>query len=90
MEIPMTDDITPTDERATPRPEADRSKSSYRSSSASAAAVDSRLTGGSGVQRSHLKNRKSWLDGRNRAGQTWAQRKATSVTYCPARPGRAG
>jgi hypothetical protein len=89
MEIHMTDDITPTTEGATPRPEADRSKSAYRSAAASSAAVDSRLNGGSGVQRSHLKNRKAWLEGRNRAGQTWAQRKAASVTYCPARQQRA-
>jgi len=84
----MTDEVTPTTVPASPRPEADRSKSSYRSSAASSAAVDSRQNGGSGVQRSHLRNRKAWLEGRNRAGQTWAQRKAASVAYCPARPQR--
>lgn len=67
------------------RPEADRSKSSYRAAAASNAAVDSRLTGGSGVQRSHLRDRKAWLKGRSRAGQTWAQRKTASLTYCPAK-----
>ncbi|MGA3057646.1 MAG: hypothetical protein ABSE70_06380 [Candidatus Limnocylindrales bacterium] len=75
----MTDNIEPTP----PRQEADRSKSSYRSTPVST--VDSRLTGGSGVQRSHLRDRKTWLKGRTRAGQTWAQRKTASVTYCPAK-----
>jgi hypothetical protein len=75
----MTDNVTPTP----PRPEADRSKSSYRSTPV--AAVDGRLTGGSGVQRSHLRDRKTWLKGRARAGQTWAQRKAASAGYCPAK-----
>jgi hypothetical protein len=71
----------------TARPEPNRSKSSFRSASASTSvsAVDSRLTGGSGVQRSHLRDRKAWLKGRTRAGQTWAQRKTASVTYCPAK-----
>jgi len=56
--------------------EPDRSKSSYRA--APAAKVDSRLTGGSGVQRSHLRDRKRWLGDRARGGRTWAQRKAAS------------
>lgn len=88
----MTDNATPTPD-ATPasaptpaRPEADRSKSSYRATPVST--VDSRLTGGSGVQRSHLRDRKAWLKGRSRAGQTWAQRKAASLTYCPAKVSR--
>jgi hypothetical protein len=86
----MTDNATPTP-GATPtptpaRPEADRSKSSYRATPVST--VDSRLTGGSGVQRSHLRDRKAWLKRRSRAGQTWAQRKAASVTYCPAKVSR--
>jgi hypothetical protein len=89
----MTDDATPeTTPEAAPaaapenkRPEADRSKSSYRSAAATTSAVDSRLTGGAGVQRSHLRDRKAWLKRRNRAGQTWAQRKVASVTYCPAK-----
>ena len=82
----MADDATPTPPPAptAPRPEADRSKSSFRSAAA-AAPVDSRLTGGSGVQRSHLRNRKAWLKSRSRAGQTWTQRKVASVTYCPAK-----
>jgi hypothetical protein len=75
----MTDNVAPTP----PRPEADRSKSAYRSTPV--ASVDSRLTGGSGVQRSHLRDRKAWLKGRTRAGQTWAQRKAASTGYCPAK-----
>jgi hypothetical protein len=81
----MTDNAEPTPkaEPTPPRPEADRSKSSYRSTPV--ATVDNRLTGGSGVQRSHLRDRKAWLKGRTRAGQTWAQRKASSVTYCPAK-----
>ena len=65
------------------RPEPDRSKSSYRQ--APTAVADNRSNGGSGVQRSHLRDRKAWLKGRTRAGQTWAQRKAASVTYCPAK-----
>lgn len=65
--------------------EPSRSKSSYRTSTPSASAVDNRSNGGSGVQRSHLRNRKAWLKGRSRAGQTWAQRKVASVTYCPAK-----
>lgn len=89
----MTEETTPTTP-TTPeapaaseskRPEADRSKSSYRSAPTASASVDSRLTGGSGVQRSHLRDRKAWLKGRTRAGQTWAQRKTASLTYCPAK-----
>ena len=75
----MTDNATPTP----PRPEADHSKSSWRA--APAATVDNRLTGGSGVQRSHLHDRKAWLKKRTRGGQTWAQRKAASTTFCPAK-----
>jgi hypothetical protein len=77
----MTDEITP--KAAPARPEAS-GKSGYRSAPA-AATVDSRLTGGAGVQRSHLRDRKAWLKGRTRAGQTWAQRKVASVNYCPAK-----
>ena len=87
----MTDEKTPASAPAsapatapaTSRPEPDRSKSSYRQ--APAAVADSRSNGGSGVQRSHLRDRKAWLKRRTRAGQTWAQRKAASVTYCPAK-----
>jgi hypothetical protein len=75
----MTDNV----EATPPQAEPDRSKSSYRSTPV--ATVDNRLTGGSGVQRSHLRDRKAWLKGRARAGQTWAQRKTASVTYCPAK-----
>jgi hypothetical protein len=83
----MTDDATttPVAAPAAQRPEADRSKSSYRSAAAATSTVDSRQNGGAGVQRSHLRNRKAWLKTRTRAGQTWAQRKAASVTYCPAK-----
>jgi hypothetical protein len=80
----MTEETTPAPQRAEP----DRAKSGYRAASPSVAA-DSRSNGGSGVQRSHLRNRKAWLGQRTRAGQTWAQRKAASVTYCPAKQ-RAG
>ena len=74
-----------TPEAAAPnRAEADRSKSSYRSDSRCHASTTAR-PGGSGVQRSHLRDRKAWLKGRTRAGQTWAQRKTASVTYCPAK-----
>ncbi len=83
----MTEEKTPATAPATApatsRPEPDRSKSSYRQ--APTVVTDSRSTGGSGVQRSHLRDRKAWLKGRTRAGQTWAQRKAASVTYCPAK-----
>jgi hypothetical protein len=85
----MADEIEPkTTPEAAPeaaRPEPNRSKSSFRSAPTSTGTVDSRLTGGSGVQRSHLRDRKAWLKGRSRAGQTWAQRKTASVTYCPAK-----
>jgi hypothetical protein len=85
----MTENTTPASEptAAPERREPDRSKSSYRSSPT--VSNDSRTTGGSGVQRSHLRDRKSWLKSRTRAGQTWAQRKAASATYCPAKT-RAG
>ena len=75
----------------TPTPgksEPDRSKSSFRA--APAATVDGRLTGGAGVQRSHLRDRKRWLKSRARAGQSWAQRKNASLTYCPAKTTRTG
>jgi hypothetical protein len=80
----MTEETTPTPQRSEP----DRGKSGYRSASVTAV-VDSRSNGGSGVHRSHLRNRKAWLGQRTRAGQTWAQRKAASITYCPAKQ-RAG
>jgi hypothetical protein len=80
----MTEETTPTPSR----PESDKSgRSGFRS--ASPVTVDSRSNGGSGVQRSHLRDRKAWLKRRARAGQTWAQRKAASTTYCPAKT-RAG
>jgi len=63
--------------------ESDRRGSSFRSGSV--ARVDSRLTGGSGVQRSHLRGRKQWLKHRARSGRSWAVRKASSSTYCPAK-----
>jgi hypothetical protein len=76
----MTDETTP----APQRPESDKTgRSGFRSTSA--ATVDSRLNGGAGVQRSHLRNRKAWLKSRSRAGQTWSQRKVASLTYCPAK-----
>jgi len=71
-----------------PRGDAKGGKSSYRGNATPIVAVDSRLNGGAGVQRSHLRNRKAWLKGRSRAGQTWAQRKAASLTYCPAKAQR--
>lgn len=73
------------DENETPTQPAEtgHSKSSYRSTPA--VLNDGRTTGGSGVQRSHLRDRKTWLKSRTRAGRTWAQRKATSDTYCPAK-----
>jgi hypothetical protein len=79
----MADETTPA---ASPTPaKAEASgKSGYRAAP-SASAVDSRLTGGAGVQRSHLRDRKAWLKRRTRAGQTWAQRKVASTTYCPAK-----
>ena len=61
--------------------------SGYRA--AAAPVTIGRTTGGSGVQRSHLRDRKSWLKGRTRAGRTWAQRKAASTEYCMSR-GRPG
>ena len=76
----MTDATTPAP-RATEA--AASSKSAYRATPV--AATDSRSNGGSGVQRSHLRDRKAWLKSRTRAGQTWAQRKAASTTYCPAK-----
>lgn len=77
------------DENTTPRAEQSSGKSGYRAAASAAAVVDSRSNGGSGVQRSHLRDRKAWLKGRARNGQTWAQRKAVSLTFCPARTSRA-
>jgi hypothetical protein len=79
----MADETTPIPAKADAKAEAS-SKSGYRAAPA-AATVDSRLTGGAGVQRSHLRDRKTWLKKRTRAGQTWAQRKVASTTYCPAK-----
>jgi hypothetical protein len=79
----MADENTTGAAPAPSRPEPDRSKSSYRA--APVAVTDNRSNGGSGVQRSHLRNRKAWLKSRTRAGQTWAQRKNASLTYCPAK-----
>ena len=62
-------------------------KPAYRGAAAPIT-IDSRSNGGSGVQRSHLRDRKAWLKSRTRAGQTWAQRKASSLTYCPAKAQR--
>ena len=81
----MTDEAKPQSAPETAGAEPSRSKSTYRTSAPSAAAVDNRSNGGSGVQRSHLRDRKAWLKGRSRAGQTWTQRKVASVTYCPAK-----
>lgn len=81
----MTDEVTPKTTPDTTSPEPTRSKSTYRAAAPSASAVDGRSNGGSGVQRSHLRNRKAWLKERSRAGQTWSQRKVASVTYCPAK-----
>jgi hypothetical protein len=74
----MTDEIS-----ATQAAEAGRGRSAYRSTPM--AMNDGRTTGGSGIQRSHLRDRKTWLKGRTRAGRTWAQRKAGSLTYCPSK-----
>ena len=76
----MSEETTPAQPRAD---SAASGKSGYRASAP--VAVDTRNNGGSGVQRSHLKDRKAWLKSRTRKGQTWAQRKAASVTYCPAK-----
>jgi hypothetical protein len=84
----MTDEATPTATPESPRADSKGGKSSYRSAPAPVSAVDSRQNGGAGVQRSHLRNRKAWLKRRTRAGQTWAQRKANSLTYCPAKAQR--
>jgi len=84
----MTDDATTNETPESPRADAKGGKSGYRATAPVAAAVDNRQNGGAGVQRSHLRNRKAWLKGRTRAGQTWAQRKANSLTYCPAKAQR--
>jgi hypothetical protein len=76
----MTDSM-PAQERG-----GDSGRSGYRSNAP--VKVDSRLTGGSGVQRSHLRDRKAWLKNRARGGRTWAQRKAASQTYCLAKTTR--
>lgn len=81
----MTEETTPAPQRS----ESGSGRSGYRSAASTASVADNRSNGGSGVQRSHLRDRKAWLKGRTRAGQTWAQRKAASVTYCPAKQ-RAG
>jgi hypothetical protein len=78
----MTEESAPRQERNSD----DSGKSGYRSNTP--VKVDSRLTGGSGVQRSHLRDRKTWLKGRSRGGQTWAQRKAASTTYCASKAAR--
>jgi hypothetical protein len=78
----MADESTP----ITPRGASERSGFSR---SAPVAAAAGRTTGGSGVQRSHLRDRKTWLKRRTRSGRTWAQRKAASTTYCPAAVKRA-
>ena len=84
----MTEEVTTTTAPESPRADAKSGKSGYRSAPTPVASVDSRQNGGAGVQRSHLRNRKAWLKGRTRAGQTWAQRKANSITYCPAKAQR--
>lgn len=38
--------------------------------------------GGSGVQRTHLRNRKQWLRDRDRGGMNWMARKMASKEYC--------
>jgi hypothetical protein len=78
----MTDDVAPQQERKSDK----NGTSGFRSNTP--VKVDSRLTGGSGVQRSHLRDRKSWLKSRTRGGQSWAQRKASSLTYCAAKTTR--
>ncbi len=80
----MTEETKPASTAPTSTKETERGGYTKRSAPA-ATAVDSRLTGGSGVQRSHLRDRKTWLKNRTRNGQTWAQRKANSLTYCPAK-----
>ncbi len=71
----MTEESAPT----TPRRE---SGNSGFSRSTPVAAAAGRTTGGSGVQRSHLRDRKTWLKGRVRGGRSWAQRKVASTSYC--------
>ena len=76
-------------EESAPRPERssdDSGRSGYRGNAP--VKVDSRLTGGSGVQRSHLRDRKTWLKSRARGGRTWAERKAASTTYCASKAAR--
>jgi len=80
----MTDELKPAATGA-PASQTASERAGFSRRSAPVVAVDSRLTGGSGVQRSHLRDRKAWLKRRTRAGQTWAQRKANSLTYCPAK-----
>ena len=83
----MTDETTttPATSPAGAPSESKTGKSGYRAAAAPVSAVDSRQNGGAGVQRSHLRNRKAWLKGRSRAGQSWSQRKVASLTYCPAK-----
>ena len=80
----MTEETTPAPQRSDDKV----GRSGYRAATV-AVTADSRSNGGSGVQRSHLRDRKSWLKSRTRAGQTWAQRKASSIGYCPTKQ-RAG
>lgn len=46
--------------------------------------------GGSGFEKRHLHNHKSWLKKRARNGKTWLQRKVASKTYCPPKSERGG
>jgi hypothetical protein len=71
------DDEAP--ERSTPRTQT----SGYRPTPAVSAVPGAQ--GGSGVQRSHLRDRKTWLKKRQRGGKTWMERKVASLEYCPAK-----
>ena len=77
----MTEEMNETPTPA--RRESSSDRSGFSRSAPVAASVAGRTTGGSGVQRSHLRDRKTWLRNRTRSGRTWAQRKAASTTYCP-------
>jgi hypothetical protein len=46
--------------------------------------------GGSGAEKRHPRNHKSWLRERSRNGKTWLQRKVASKEYCPAKTERGG
>jgi hypothetical protein len=81
-----TDVKTKPDEEADEAPErsAPRTQTSgYRPPAAAPAIAGAQ--GGSGVQRSHLRDRKAWLKKRNRGGKTWMDRKVASLEYCPAK-----